>query len=119
MSKSIFHDARVVGAEYKEQYKLLDLKVRLSNKEMKEISFQNVFDFGLEGFCNQNILFDIVQYGQNKEPIDEVQMMFPGLTQSLIEFAKNKGYSIYILEPSSGLTGYIVATDFTVTNQSS
>ena len=114
MSGSFFHDASVLGIEFEDQTGQLFLNLRIYNNEIKRVRFDEVHDFNLDSFGSQNVLFDITHYGESASPLDEVLQAFPGLTEGVIEFAKNHNLRVYILEPSVGMSGYVVAARLAV-----
>lgn len=115
MIGSIFHDVNILGTEYLESSKSLVFKA-LSNGIPKNIIFSDVWNFYLESFSPQNVLFDIVKLGKNGKTMDEALLLFPGISAKEIEYSKNNHQCIYILEPSCGLTGYIIAKEVFITD---
>lgn len=108
MRKNIsFHDFYVIGLLYDRDQKKLFIQTEsaFGNKVLLQFSF--VAGWDLSPFEEQNILFNIQEFDKKTLP-DWIKMDF-NVPKEFLDLINSGEKTLFYLEPSIGLGGYIIA----------
>jgi len=107
MEKNDYHDKEITGVFYDKEKK----KLTFYFADKGDLSFNNIIQFELNFFSDENVLFDIEIYTMNNVP-KILLKDYPFLSN--YHNNRNNHLIIYYLNPSVGISGIIITDDKTL-----